>query len=605
MMPKPQLFELLEQVISLATEMGNLLIYEWEREDGPRGSGSTANIDTEIEEYLRTHLLSLLDGDYWGEETGSHLTGNPYCWVVDPHDGTSDFLRGLPGSSISIGLLHNQVPVLGVVYAPISPDRGEDCIAWAEGMSYLLRNGQQIKVDLSNAELDGNSRVWLSAAAMQKPTTNAELCHPARFIAQTSIAYRLARVAAGDGVCACSIVSLSAHDVAAAHALLRGAGGVLLKENGQAVDYKNMDYVSKYCFGGAPSVCKELLARKWDKALSGPNEIKGFTKEQRKFPHINIMSRAIGCLTGLISGDNIGAQVEFMSEDSIARKGFSASPNMSDGGVWNILAGQATDDGEMALTLSHSLVERQTWDINHAATSYVKWLYSKPFDIGNTISQALNGPAQLPDLEVSAACQQAANPESQANGALMRAAPLGIAAWHNPTLAAQWAREDARLTHPNQVCLDANAAYAAAIATGICGGTRQEMLAAALENVETSEAVRNCIIAASSANPVEDFQHNMGWVLTALQNAFYHLMRESSIEEAILQTTLKGGDSDTNASIVGALIGAVDGLKDCPNEWSLHIACCRPINSFRARPHQYWPCDIAQIGQALVSIKYA
>ncbi|MCY1365910.1 Fructose-1,6-bisphosphatase/inositol-1-monophosphatase [compost metagenome] len=70
---------------------------------------------------LRRELLLLLDCDFWGEETGSRLTGHEYCWVVDPNDGTSDFLRGRRGSAVSVGLLHNAVPVLGVVYAPVTP----------------------------------------------------------------------------------------------------------------------------------------------------------------------------------------------------------------------------------------------------------------------------------------------------------------------------------------------------------------------------------------------------------------------------------------------------------------------------------------------------
>jgi myo-inositol-1(or 4)-monophosphatase len=44
---------------------------------------------------LRQHLLQLLPCDFWGEETGHRLTGHPWCWVVDPNDGTTDFLNGL------------------------------------------------------------------------------------------------------------------------------------------------------------------------------------------------------------------------------------------------------------------------------------------------------------------------------------------------------------------------------------------------------------------------------------------------------------------------------------------------------------------------------
>ncbi|MBN0273985.1 ADP-ribosylglycohydrolase family protein, partial [Pseudomonas aeruginosa] len=97
--------------------------------------------------------------------------------------------------------------------------------------------------------------------------------------------------------------------------------------------------------------------------------------------------------------------------------------------------------------------------------------------------------------------RNAASTRSQANGALMRVAPIGIAAYGRPELAAQWARDDASLTHPHPICLESNAAMAAAIAVGVAGGSRAGMLQAALgalsEN-EESFVVRNCLEAAAA-----------------------------------------------------------------------------------------------------------
>lgn len=84
---------------------GKLLSAEWSRVDGPRGHGDKAEVDLEIEEQLRGDLLGLLDCDFWGEETGSRLTGAECCWAVDPSDGTRDFLQGHRGSAVSVGLL--------------------------------------------------------------------------------------------------------------------------------------------------------------------------------------------------------------------------------------------------------------------------------------------------------------------------------------------------------------------------------------------------------------------------------------------------------------------------------------------------------------------
>lgn len=260
--------ELLLQVIESVLGAGRILAAEWQRPDGPRGTGDKADVDIEIEQVLRTDLLSLLDCDFWGEETESRLTGAEHCWVVDPNDGTADFLKGNRGSAVSVGLLRNKEPVLGVVYAPVTDSRGPDCIAWEIGMSGLLRNGQQIKSCLLHQTLTPISQVLVSTAAKTKPELNAELCAPARFSPMPSIAYRLALAAAGEAVAGVSLVPVGAHDVVAGHALLIGAQGVLLNQDSCPITYNTqakLSRVSSRCFGGAPDACLQLSQRSWER----------------------------------------------------------------------------------------------------------------------------------------------------------------------------------------------------------------------------------------------------------------------------------------------------------------------------------------------------
>jgi ADP-ribosyl-[dinitrogen reductase] hydrolase len=237
---------LLQPVIAVAAEFA--------RPGGPRGHGSHSDVDDEIEAALRKQLLDLLPARWRGEETGVLAgAGGPYCWLVDPHDGTSAFLAGERGSAVSIALLRDGVPVLGVVHAPLSPDRGPDTIAWAEGLDHLLRNGAPIAATLADARLSVGAIVFVSQGAPEWPVGNALAVAPARFVALPSIAYRLARVAAGDGVAAVSLNGPCGWDYAAGHALIRGAGGVLVDEAGRDVTY-TMDGSSntRFCFGGGP-----------------------------------------------------------------------------------------------------------------------------------------------------------------------------------------------------------------------------------------------------------------------------------------------------------------------------------------------------------------
>nr|WP_032831561.1 inositol monophosphatase family protein [Pseudomonas sp. GM78] len=262
---------MLSSVINIVCQAGQLLVTEWQRADGPRGQGDKAVVDVEIEQLLRQQLLDLLFCDFWGEETDHTLTGDSWCWVVDPNDGTNDFLRGLKGSAISVGLLHKHTPILGVVYAPVTIEGVPDCIAWAEGLSNLIRNGKSVSPKLPDMIWSSDSRVMLSSAAVNKAEINQELCAPSSFVAMPSIAYRLAKVAAGDGVCGVSVCPVSAHDVVAGHALLRGTGGVLLNETGNSIQYvtqDNMQVVSRRCFGGLEAVCRTLAAREWDRIFT-------------------------------------------------------------------------------------------------------------------------------------------------------------------------------------------------------------------------------------------------------------------------------------------------------------------------------------------------
>lgn len=196
------------------------------------------------------------------------LTGAEFCWVVDPNDGTSDFLQGRRGSAISVGLLRNAVPVLGVVYAPVTPERGPDCISWSKGLGGIHR--EMVLSRLEQLDLVPGSKVLMSTAAANKPELNAELCAPADFIPMPSIAYCLALAAAGDAIAGASLASVPAHDVVAGHALLINARGVLLDQHGEHISYESEERLSQTslrCFGGASRACQELLQRRWDEVI--------------------------------------------------------------------------------------------------------------------------------------------------------------------------------------------------------------------------------------------------------------------------------------------------------------------------------------------------
>lgn len=101
---------------ALAREMRRQQGAGFVAEKGPQDFVTAA--DQAVETLLRERLLAAFPEDgFLGEEGGRHMNG-PYNWVVDPIDGTTNYLRGLPEWGISIGCIHGSELVLGVIYLP-------------------------------------------------------------------------------------------------------------------------------------------------------------------------------------------------------------------------------------------------------------------------------------------------------------------------------------------------------------------------------------------------------------------------------------------------------------------------------------------------------
>lgn len=309
MPPDPQ--TLLSSVIAAVREAGAFVAAEFARPDGPRFSDPiTAPLDHEIEMLLRDRLLALVPARFVGEEAGVlEAPPNGYCWVVDPHDGTRAFLEGRRGSAVSVALLRHGIPILGVVYAPTSPDHGPDLIAWAEG-GPITRDGQPVSIDLRDRVLAAGDVVFLNHGAWQRPVWHGTACAPAGFMPLPSIAYRLARIAVGDGIATQTLRPVSALDIAAGHALLLAAGGVLLAEDGVPVTYNERgESRPSACFGGAPQAVEILRARAWRGSTEPRREPRVTLTWPRAVPEA-VLDRAMGCLFGLAIGGDLGPDTE-------------------------------------------------------------------------------------------------------------------------------------------------------------------------------------------------------------------------------------------------------------------------------------------------------
>ena len=330
-------------------------------------------------------------------------------------------------------------------------------------------------------------------------------------------------------------------------------------------------------------------------------------------PNGGVLGRARGCLLGQLAGDALGSLVEFQSPEQIRRRYPEGVRIIADGGTWGTMAGQPTDDSEMALALGRALADTGCFDLERVAAAYARWYASVPFDTGGTCHQALSAADQaLCRGEPAArASQAAASRDSQANGALMRISPLAVfGAYASEDAVVRWAREDASLSHPHPVCMAANAAFVAATSRAIREQANAEHAYAVAIRVAAAQpdavTVYEALLRAAEAPP-SDFMACQGWVCLALQNAFHQLLHAASFEEGVVDTVGRGGDTDTNAAIAGALLGAVHGADAVPAQWRECLAGCRPSadnpRTRHPRPEEYWPCDALELAERLLTAR--
>ena len=120
-------------------------------------------LDTDTENLIKKTLRSKSSFSILGEETGLSGDLGEFYWVIDPLDGTSNFLRGIPISCVSIALMRNLNPILGVIY-----DFNHDDLYFGHQESRAFLNQREICV--SNYSLKNESTLVTGIPAKQHYT---------------------------------------------------------------------------------------------------------------------------------------------------------------------------------------------------------------------------------------------------------------------------------------------------------------------------------------------------------------------------------------------------------------------------------------------------
>jgi myo-inositol-1(or 4)-monophosphatase len=191
-------------------------------------------VDKQAERILVDNLSELLpESGFITEEQTINKQGEVYNWIIDPLDGTTNFIHGIPTYSVSVALYANDEPVIGVVY---EINRGEMFYAYKGGAAYL--NNKVIQVSTRTAVADTLLATGFPYYDFEKQAQYMALftelmrsCHGLRRIG--SAAVDLAYVACGR-FDAFFEYNLNAWDVAAGAFIVQQAGGKVMNFSGGA-----------------------------------------------------------------------------------------------------------------------------------------------------------------------------------------------------------------------------------------------------------------------------------------------------------------------------------------------------------------------------------
>lgn len=242
-----QLAQVEKEVVRICREVGSFIRKEASEFDRSKIEFKTgfnnlvSYVDKEAEIQLVRELRKLIPSSAFLTEEGTVQTNaeQEYCWIIDPLDGTTNFMHGLPIFAISVALAQNNKVILGVVYEVTH----DECFHASEG-GVAACNGKPIRVSTINTLNESLLATGFPYYHLDKKDVYLEIIK--LFLEQTHGIRRLGSAAIDLAYVACGRMegffeyNLHAWDVAAGAFIVQQAGG-------KVSDFKGGD---NYLHGG-------------------------------------------------------------------------------------------------------------------------------------------------------------------------------------------------------------------------------------------------------------------------------------------------------------------------------------------------------------------
>jgi myo-inositol-1(or 4)-monophosphatase len=243
---------MIHSIIAVAKEAGGII---QDVRSGPfdvaqkGNAGPVTEADRAADELLKKELLTLERCGWLSEETvdDSSRLDLERLWVVDPLDGTKEFVKGIPEYTVAVALVESSVPILGVVHNPAT---GETY--WAERGRGAFRGSEPIHVTEGDGLLASRSEVKRGEFDLFESCWNVNIVG--------SIEYKLALVAAGMGAVTFSRGPKHEWDVCAGAVIVEEAGGKVTDLFGEALRFNQPFPKTKGILAGAPEAYGRALS---------------------------------------------------------------------------------------------------------------------------------------------------------------------------------------------------------------------------------------------------------------------------------------------------------------------------------------------------------
>jgi ADP-ribosyl-[dinitrogen reductase] hydrolase len=286
------------------------------------------------------------------------------------------------------------------------------------------------------------------------------------------------------------------------------------------------------------------------------------------------LQRVIGAVLGAAVGDALGAPFEFGPSGAYSERFpvpvLGGIGELTGGGAFGWAPGEFTDDTQMAVALAESLIANHGFEPTDVWERFVAW-HSGARDCG-----VLTGAALRHDTHEGAAlAAHRSIGRSAANGALMRV--VGLACAFTPadesTLVAA-ARAQAALTHHDPAAGWGAAIAAAMIRRAILGKDPIDAIPQVLALVAYDAPEQHAVFAQllhADWRPGQPDETSNGTVWTCLAQAIWAVRTTSDFAGALRAAIDLGGDTDTVATVTGAIAGARDSVQAIPSRWLSYV----------------------------------